>query len=849
MFAFDNNNNNVNTIINYYQTITDTGLLTELIGGLSNDFYNFYNAQTQINEDIYNDIYLTWSGLYNQINNTYNNLAWQTHVLNSRLINVENWDLIINNQFNYYKTVFKTNIENIIEGLEDLFITGTYTRDLNIPYTYVNTDDGKTYTAYDTTYTYFSSINTSIYPFHDTGTKSGLAWKTDIPTFPDTNEFLLSTAYDDIISQLTNATSGLNYSMWTIYSNITYNTYTRDIAISNSISSISKAITQHASSILLISNNIKVMSSNFNQSITNYYNSAITKINATYSNITNIINSFSSNVNSSINNLSTSINDIFESIISINFQLNNNTLTPLITQLTTCQAITTGPIITKSTSTDYNGYVSDFIAGHFGEKGVGLYNMLSPWGNVYQWLFGRFRWSKALSYTGSADYIYNWKSSYWWEVVNPNLACDERMTLSPFAMRYHTILTSSTHNLTTILGWIPYTAQCVAEKTRKIDNFRSHIYVYREYPPSSRNSQFEGWVCDKKLLVSAHQTTSNDNTYTSFLEYRPYMLTNNFITSLYVIDPYNSPNSTTDNFYADMQIDNLKLKQLDVLYDNSFILGWADNWSSFCVSGESVFIPINKFDNLETFRLHVMNDEEFDFRGLHDTFNIVVKQNTNLKYFDFKLGPTFQTQTMSFRIIDSQRERVNFPWMFPNLETLIFYPNLFYSGLPSGPMDTLTSVIYEDVFYYIRDFTKLKHIELGLFDDWFRLPTKSTRTDQVRMTCSPSYIKIEGYAPHYSNWKFPSFSNTNDENITVDLSNFQWRYYYDQSTLIHKTTFSNRPPEPEQLNQLIPLFKTGTIHILFNQHMYKYLRTKINQIVSRRWPSDQERTRYKFYGY
>lgn len=847
MFAFDTQNNNANTIINYYNTITDTGQLTALVSGISNDFYNFYNSQTVINNELLSELYLTWSSLHNQINNTYNNLAWQTHILDSRLINVENWNLKIDNQFNYYKTIFKTNIEKIIEGLEDLLITGTYTRDL-YPYTYVNTDDGKTYTASKTTYTYFSSINTSVYPFHDTGTKSGLAWKTDIPTIPDTNEFLLSTAYDDILSKLSTATSALNSSI----SNITNNTKN----INTSLSNINISLTKFVSSINSINNSINVL----NQNITNYYNSALTKINNTYSNITNIINntysnitniinSFSSNVNSSINNLSTSfnsrINNIFESINSINFKLQNNTLTPLITQLMSCPAITAAPVTVKTITDTKQELVYNIAGGHFWNIPTGVDALLPGWEDVYQWLFGKFEFKKDIVYNGSMDYISNWKDSYWWEVVNSVNACNERMTLSPFAMRFHTFMTGTMASLTFING-APYTAKYLAQKTRRITNYVSHHYGYNNYPPNSGTaSTHTCWVCDKKLLVSAPLTITHNHTYTSFIEYRPYLLNNNFITSLYVINPYNSPDPNTNNFYADMTIDRAKLKQLDVLYDNNFILGWADNWESVCCSGESVYVPIHNLNNLETFRLHVMNDEEFDYRGLHDTFNLILKQNNNLKFFEFKMGPTYQTMTMSYRLLNTDMTRVKLNQMFPNLETLIFYPNLFYSGMPNGWIDTLP-VQYEDIFNYIKDFSKLKHIELGVFDDWFRLPTRSTITNQVKITCSPSYVKIEGNIPHYANFKLPSFENTNNENITVDLAGLKWRYYYNQSTLIHSQTFSNRPPEPERLEQLIPLFKTGTIHILLNSNMYKYLKTKIDNLINN-WTITDARSRYKIY--
>lgn len=851
MFAFDNNNNNPNAIINYYNTIINSGQLTELVSGISNDFYNFYNLQTQINQNITNEIHSTWTKLHNLINITYNNLSYSTYLLSTSINNIENWQLIAESQILSFKNIYNTNIENIYYGLESIFNTGTYDRYIGFTYSYTTTEHGEKITIYtDTsTFTYFDGFNTSKYPFQDSGTKTGLAWKTDIPTFPDTNEFLLSTAYDDILNRLSTVTSALNSSMWSLYSNITNNTRNINSSVSNinsSINLINNSIVNINSTINLINNSIVNISSNLIKSITNYYNSATTKINNTYSSITNIINSFSTKVNSSFNNVSSSINNIFESINSIKFKLQNNTLTPLITQLMSCPAITTAPVTFKTITDTKQELVYNIAGGHFwGVPTGGVDALLPGWEDVYQWLFGNFEFEKDVVYNGSMDYISNWKDSYWWEVVNSINACNERMTLSPFAMRYHTFMTATLASLTFING-APYTAKYLAQKTRRIEDYVSHHYGYNNYPPNSaRVGTHTCWVCDKKLLVSAPFTITHNHTYTSFIEYRPYLLNNNFITSLYVINPYNSPDPNTNNFYADMTIDKTKLKQLDVLYDNNFILGWADNWESVCCSGESVYVPIHNLNNLETFRLHVMNDEEFDYRGLHDTFNLILKQNTNLKFFEFKMGPTYQTMTMSYRLLNTEMTRVKLNQMFPNLETLIFYPNLFYSGMPNGFIDTLR-IQYEDIFNYIKDFSKLKHIELGVFDDWFRLPTKSILSNQVKITCSPSYVKIDGYIPHYENFKLPSFENTNNENVTVDLSGLKWRYYYNQLTLIYSQTISNRPPEPERLEQVIPLFKTGTIHILLNSNMYKYLKTKIDNIINN-WTITDARSRYKIY--
>lgn len=865
MFAFDQqNNNSPNTIINYYNTITDTGQLTSLISGISNDFYNFYNSQTEINNNITNQINSTWSSLHSQINNTYNNLAYQTYILNSSINNIEAHLENITNQTAYFKNVYYTYITDLYDGLGDILESRTYDRYIGFTYTYITTEHGEIITASTdtTTFTYFTGFNTSKYPFQDSGTKTGLAWKSDIPTFPDTTDFLLSTAYDDLTEKIDSATSGLNYSMWSKFSSLEYDISQSNLSFSNTISGITRTITKIqtdtskinslSSSITNLNTIINNFSSNVYQTINNNYTNLTSIIRNTYTNLTNIINNHTISINTRINKLSSSITNIFESINSINFKLQNNTLTPMITQLMACPAITTSPVAIITITDTKQELVYNLAGGHFWNIPTGPEALAPGWEDVYQWLFGEWKWTKVNVYNGTADWINRWKDSYWWEVINTVNACNERMTLSPFAMRFHTFMTATAISRTWING-APYTARFVANKTRRITNFKSYHYNYQYPPKSGTATSHTCYVCDKKLFVSAPLSVSAEdyNTYTSFLEYRPYLLNNYFITSLYVINPYNSPTNTTEhttyNFYADMTIDRTKLKQLDVLYDNNFILGWADNWESICCSGESVYIPISMFPKLETFRLHVMNDEEFDYRGLHDTFNIIVEQNYNLKFLEFKIGPTFQTMTMSYRFIDSYSGRANLFWMFPSLETLIFYPNLYYSGFAANQSQTFT-IQYENLFSNIRLFTKLKHIELGLFDDWFRYPPNSTNTAIITMNCSPSYLKVEGYAPHYSNWKFPSFNNTNNENITVDLSNFKWRYYYAQSYMMG-ITLSDRPPEPEEVLQVIPAFKTGTVHILLNANMYKYLSRKINDIMNTKWNTAimGDKTRYKFY--
>lgn len=864
MFAFDQqNNNSPNTIINYYNTITDTGQLTSLISGISNDFYNFYNSQTEINNNISNQINSTWSSLHSQINNTYNNLAYQTYILNSSINNIESHLENITNQTAYFKNVYYTNITNLNEGLGEVLNSGTYTQDIGFTYTYVDTERRTTISADTTTFPWFSGFNTSIYPFHDSGSKSGLAWKSDIPTFPDTTDFLLSTAYDDLTEKIDSATSILSTNIISIITGITHDTYTNYTAITKSISSLSTSITQIksdtsklSSSITRLSTIINNFSSEVYETILNQYTNLTNVIRNTYTNLTNIINNHTISINTRINNLSSSITDIFESINSINFRLQNNTLTPLATCLTQCPPITTAPTAIHTITDTLQKFIYNVPGGHFWGFPTGGDALAPDWYDLYQWIFlnGFFtdydhHFEKDVAYNGTIENIINWKNSYWWEVMNYVYDYNERMTLTPLVKRCNTFLTATLAG-ETFMTEAPFTAKFIAQQKSRITNFVSHHYIYSTYPPfSSTVKTHTCWRCEKSLLVSCPLTTKEDaDTYKTYIEYRPYLLNNYFITSLYVINPYNYPIWSTNNFYADMTIDNTKLKQLDVLYDNNFILGWADNWESVCCSGESVYIPLVSFSNLETFRLHIMNDEEFDYRGLHDTFNIIVKQNTNLKYFDFKIGPTFKTMTMSYRIIDSLSGRVKLNNMFPNLETLIFYPNLFYSGLAANQSQTF-SVQYEDLIYYIKDFKKLKHIELGLFDDWFRYPSNSTYFEPIEISCSPSYVKIEGYAPHYANWKFPSFSNTNNENITVDLSNFKWRYYHNQQTLIKSTTISGRPPKPEALYQLIPIFKTGTIHILLNANMYKYLSTQINDIINNKWHSSTagDRTRYKFY--